>query len=149
MSDAFLDHIPSQEREKIRKKMRSPEAYERLRESVKGPEDLEREMDKAEKLAELSFALETEPHMQEKMKKTIEKELQEKGIDALLDLSEDLPHAVSQMLLAGKFSVAVSSHPSTHEDTVVVVPEGNIQEKIPLKQNLSNAYAGAALQKKS
>lgn len=148
MSDAFLDHIPSQEREKIRKRMRSPEAYERLRENVKGPEDLEREMDKAEKLAELSFALEMEPRMQEKMKTTIEKDLNEKGIDAMLDLHEDLPHGVAQLLLDGKFSVAVSSHPSTHEDVVAVVPEGNIHEKIPLKQNLSNAYAGAALQKK-
>ncbi len=149
MSDSFLDHLPGLEREKIRKKMRSPEAYERLRDNVKGPEDLEREMDKAEKLAELSFALEMEPHMQEKMKKTIEKDLNEKGIDAMLDMHEDLPHGVSQMLLEGKFSVAVTEHPSTHEDSVVLVPEGNIHEKIPLKQNLSNAYAAVALQKKN
>jgi len=149
MSDSFLDHLPGLEREKIRKKMRSPEAYERLRENVKGPEDLEREMDKAEKLAELSFALETEPHMREKMKKTIEKDLNEKGIDALIDEYEKLPHGVAQMLLEGKFTVAVSAHPSTHEDSIVLMAEGNIYEKIPLKQNLSNAYAGAALQKKN
>lgn len=148
MSDSFLDHIPSREREKIRKKMRSPEAYERLREKVKGPEDLEKELDAAEKMAELSFALETEPRMQEKLKATIENDLNEKGIDALVDGHEHLPHGVAAMLLEGKFSVDVSEHPSTHEDTVMLVPEGNIHEKIPLKQNLSNAYAGAALQKK-
>ncbi len=31
MSDSYLDHLPSRERERIRKKMRSPEAYEALR----------------------------------------------------------------------------------------------------------------------
>ena len=149
MSDSFLDHLPGLEREKIRKKMRSPEAYERLREKVKGPEDLEKELDAAEKLAELSFALETEPRMQEKLKATIENDLNEKGIDALLDGHERLPHGVATMLLEGKFSVAVSEHPSTHEDSIVLMAEGNIHEKIPLKQNISNAYAGAALQKKN
>ena len=33
MSDSFLDHIPSAEREKIRQRLSSPEEYERLRES--------------------------------------------------------------------------------------------------------------------
>lgn len=148
MSDAFLDRIPGPEREKIRKKMRSPEAYERLRESVKGPEDLEREMDRAEKLAELSFALETEPRMQEKVKTAIEKDLNEKGIDAVIDGHGQLPHGVATMLLEGKFTVAISAHPSTHEDAVALVPEGNVHEKIPLKKNIGDAYAGAALRKK-
>lgn len=148
MSDAFLDHIPGPEREKIRKRMRSPEAYERLREKVKGPEDLEKELDAAEKMAELAFALETEPHTKEKMKASIEADLKEKGIDALVDGYENLPHGVVQMLLEGKFSVAVSSHPTTHEDSLVLVPEGNVHEKIPLKQKLVNAYAGAVLRKK-
>lgn len=147
MSDSFLDRIPGPEREKIRRKMRSPEAYERLREKVKGPEDLEKELDDAEKMAELSFALETDPKIREKVKASIEKDLNEKGIDALLDLRDKLPHGVTQALLEGKFSIAVSAHPSTHEDAVTLVPEGSVQEKIPLKKNLGNAYAGAALRK--
>lgn len=149
MSDAFLDRIPGPEREKIRKKMRSPEAYERLRESVKGPEDLQRKMDKAEKLAELSFALETEPRTREKVKTSIEKDLNERGIDAVVDGHENLPHGVATMLLEGKFSVAVSAHPTTHEDVIAIAPEGNVHEKIPLKQTISDAYAEAALRKKN
>ncbi len=46
MSD-YMDRLPTKEKERIRKKMRSPEAYERLREKVKGPEDLENEMEKS------------------------------------------------------------------------------------------------------
>lgn len=148
MSDSFLDHIPSREREKIKKKMRTPEAYERLREKVKGPEDLKSEMEKSEKTAELSFALESEPHMQEKMKATIEKDMKEKGIDAMLDLQHDLPESVRQSIAEGKFTVTVSSHPTTHHDVLAVLPEGNITDRIPLKQKISDAYAGHALQAK-
>lgn len=146
MSDSFLDHIPSQEREKIRKRMRTPEAYERLREKVKGPEDLEQEMDKSEKMAELSFALETEPRMQEKLKTSIERDVKEKGIDAVLDLQHDLPDSVKQSIDAGKFTLAISSHPTTHDDTIVLLPEGNVNDRIPVKVQISNAYAHQALQ---
>jgi len=149
MSDSFLDHLPSHEREKIRKKMRTPEAYERLREKVKGPEDLEKEMDNAEKIAELSFALETEPHAKDHLKSTIEKDMKEKGIDAVLDLQHDLPDSVRQSIAEGKFSVAVSSHPATHDDTVALLPEGNVADRIPVKVQISNAYAHQALRKKN
>lgn len=148
MSDAFMDHMPSREREKIRKKMRTPEAYERLREKVKGPEDLEQEMEKSEKMAELSFALETDPHMQEKMKTDIERDIKEKGIDAVLDLQHDLPDSIRQSINEGKFSLAVSSHPTTHDDTMMILPEGNITERIPVNVQISNAYAHQALKGK-
>lgn len=143
MSDSFLDHIPSQEREKIRKRMRSPEAYEKLREKVKGPEDLEREMDRSEKLAELNFAMESEPTTHDAVKKQIEKDLAEQGSEALLETSPDADTKAS--LEQGKFIVQVSSHPSTHEDALVVIPEGNVQEKLPIKMQFSDRYVGQFL----
>lgn len=146
MSDSFLDHIPSHEREKIRKRMRSPEAYERLREKVKGPEDLEQEMDRSEKMAELSFALETEPRTQEAVKKGIEKDIREHGIDAVLDLQHDLPDTVRQSIAEGKFTLAVSAHPTEHDDTIVLLAEGNVTDRIPVRLKISNAYAHQALQ---
>ena len=77
MSDSFLDRLPSNEREKIRKRMRSPEAYERLREKVKGPEDLEKEMDRSEKLAEAHLAMESDPRLKESLKSSIEQSIGE------------------------------------------------------------------------
>lgn len=139
MSDSFLDHLPSREREKIRKRLRSPEAYERLREKVKGPEDLEREMERSEKLAELHLALESDPQFKETLKQSIETDIKEQGIDAVLEsMNEDL----QKDLEAGKFSVAIESHPETHEDSLVVIPEGNVQEKIPVKTLFSEKYIG-------
>lgn len=143
MSD-YVDHLPSHEREKIRKKMRSPEAYERLRDKVKGPEDLENEMQKSEQLAEVHFALETHPEAREKLKSAIEKDMSEQGIEAILESDQLSPDAKMQ-IEAGHFTVAVSSHPSTHEDAMVVLPEGTIQEKIPVKTSFSEQYAGQVL----
>ncbi len=142
-----MDHLPSGEREKIRKRMRSPEAYEALREKVKGPEDLQDEMDKNERLAELSFALESEPKMQEKLKSQIENDIREQGIENMSDseVSPDAKKAMEQ----GKFTVNIEPHPKTHIDTLTVnVSEGNVQEKIPLKQSLSDHYAGGLMKGK-
>jgi len=145
MADSsFMDHLPSHEREKIRKRLRSPEEYERLREKVKGPEDLEKELHKSERLAELNFRLETEPAAKESMKAQVEKDLAEQGIEAVLD-AEPTPEA-KQSLEQGKFIVQVSSHPKTHEDALVVVPEGNVQEKLPINPQLSDQYIGQFLQ---
>lgn len=140
MSD-YMDRLPSREKERIRKKMRSPEAYERLREKVKGPEDLENEMEKSEKLAELHLAMESDSQTAEAVKATLEKDLSEKGIEAVLESDALSPEAKKQ-IEAGKFTVAVSSHPSTHEDALVVMAEGNIQEKIPVKVSFSEQYTG-------
>ncbi len=139
MQGSWLDHIPSQERMKLRKRMRSAAEYERLREKVKGPEDLEREMRKSEAIAELHFALESEPPVRDALKARIEKELREQGIEAVIDavsLSPDAQRALEQ----GKFTVTVSAHPATHQDILAVVPEGRVQEKLPLKQSLSDHY---------
>jgi len=141
MSD-FVDHLPSQEREKIRKKMRSPEAYERLREKVKGPEDLENEMEKNDRMAEMRFALESEPHMKEKIKSHIEKDMKEQGIENVLE-SEKISKEDLAKIAEGKFTLAISNHPATHEDAMVVIPEGNVQEKIPVKVSFTEKYSAS------
>jgi hypothetical protein len=146
MSDSYLDHIPSAEREKIRKRMRSPEAYEKLREKVKGPEDLEREMDRNEKMAELSFALESEPKTHDALKKSVENDLASLGIEAVLEQAPS-PEAKNN-LERGKFKLTVSAHPSTHQDHLMVVSEGNVQEKIPVKTSFSEKYVTSLLQNK-
>ncbi len=140
MSDSYIDHIPSQEREKIRKRMRSPEAYEQLRERVKGPDDLEREMERNEKMAEMRFALETEPRAHDMLKKSVENDIREKGAETVLEtinMSPDLTKALEQ----GKFRLAVSSHPVTHVDQLMVLPEGAVQEKLPVKLSFSDTYS--------
>ena len=138
MSD-FMDRLPSKEQERIRKRMRSPEAYERLREKVKGPEDLENEMEKSEQLAELHYSMESEPQKKEAVKVQVEKDVAEQGIENVLDTEKMSPEQ-KKMIEQGKFTVAVSSHPATHEDALVVVPEGNVQEKIPVKTTFSETY---------
>jgi hypothetical protein len=140
MSD-FMDHLPSKEREKIRKRMRSPEAYEALREKVKGPEDLEKEMKRSEQLAEVNFELQSNPEKKERMKSGIEKDIAEQGIEKVLD-AKNLSPELKSSLESGKFTVAISAHPTTHEDTLVVMPEGNIQEKIPVKTTFTEKYTG-------
>jgi hypothetical protein len=145
MSDNFMDHIPSHEREKIRKRMRSPEAYEKLREKVKGPEDLEKEMARSEKLAELNFALESEPKTHEALKKQVEKDIAEQGAEKVLEgkMSADAQKSFEK----GRFIVQVSAHPKTHQDALVAVPEGNVQEKLPIKPSFSDKYAAQFLSK--
>jgi hypothetical protein len=140
MSDSYLDHIPSHEREKIRKRLRSPEEYERLRDVVKGPEDLERELERGERMAELHFTLESEPKFHDKLKEKVEEDMREQGIEAILETppGPDAKKALEQ----GKFRLTVSAHPSTHQDQLTVIPEGKVQEKLPIKQNLGDAYAG-------
>lgn len=148
MSDSsFMDHIPSHEREKIRKRLRSPEAYEKLRDTVKGPEDLEREMARSEKLAELNFAMESEPKTHDAVKKQVEKDIAEQGVEKVLE--HHPPVDAKKSLEQGKFIVQVSAHPKTHQDALVVVPEGNIQEKLPIKPSFSDRYVSQFLQKNS
>lgn len=119
--------------------MRSPEAYAALREKVKGPEDLEREMDQNEKMAELRFAMESEPALKEALKIQVEKDLQEQGIEAVME-HHPSPEA-KKALEQGKFHLSVSSHPKTHVDQLVAVPEGTVQEKLPIKISLCNQYS--------
>ncbi len=146
MSDNFFDSLPSREREKIRRKLRSPAEYDRLRERVKGPEDLERELGRAEHVAELHFALESSPEKARELKTKIQEDIAEQGIDAVLD-APALPPDLKKKLEQGKFAVAVSS--SSHaEDALVVVPEGTVQEKLPVKPSFSQQYATSLMRGK-
>ena len=144
MEGSWLDSIPSNERMKLRRRMRSPEAYERLREKVKGPEDLAKEMRQSETLAELHFSLESEPSVQNALKAQVEKDLQERGIDGVIDVVS-LPPDVRQALEQGKFTLTVSAHPQSHHDALAVLPEGNVAVKLPLKQSFNDRYVGQFL----
>ncbi len=155
MSDSFLDNLPSNERRKLRKMM-SPEAYERLREKVKGPEDLEKELKRGEQLAELSFELQTDERLREQLKTQAQEDLKNHGLEHVFDVRSMSPDA-RKALEQGKFMLAVSSHPLTHEDQLVAVPdpkgvpfgEGTVQEKIPLKPAFSDRYVAQFLQSAS
>ena len=122
----------------------SPEAYERLRERVKGPEDLEKEMEKSAGLAELRLEMETKPGVAERLRQSVDRDLQEQGIEQVFDLQSASPDA-QKMFEQGKFTLAVSSHPVTHEDALVAVPEGNVQEKLPVKPAYSEKYVSQML----
>lgn len=140
----FLDHLPSHERERIRRRLRSPEEYERLREKVKGPEDLEKELKRSEGMAELHLKLESEPAFHEQARSRIAEDIRERGVDDVIDGNVEDP-AVLSALNQGNFRVAISSHPQTHEDTVSVLPEGNVQEKLPVKPSFNDSYSSALL----
>lgn len=146
MEGSWLDSIPSYEQKKLRKMM-SAEAYERLREKVKGPEDLEREMKKSEQLAELSFDMQTSEKTREAVHQSAEKGIAEQGAENVVDqtLSPEAKKALEQ----GKFKLAVSHHPKTGQDQLVAVSEGNVQEKIPLKQSFSDQIVAQFLQSAS
>lgn len=142
MSDPYLDHLPSREREKIRKRLRSPEEYERLREKVKGPEDLEREMEKNAEFAEAKLAFETEPKTQEKAKATIRAFASEQGLDCAFEQSSD---SLKEALKKGTFDVTVDS--KSHEPKLAIkiknqpkatgeAPSGNVAEIFNLKPAL-------------
>lgn len=144
MSDSWFDRLPSHEREKIRRRMRSPEAYELLRERVKGPQDLEREMRRSEALAELHFAMESDLTTRESVRSCVREDIAEQGTDAVLEsrrLSPDAEKAIAE----GKFRVAIETHPKTKQDALIVITEGNVQEKLPVKPSFSEKYAGQAL----
>lgn len=135
-----MDSLPSKEREKIRKRLRSPEAYEKLREKVKGPEDLEKEMDRSEKLAEIQFEMETDPEKKEQVKAAVTDKIREVGVEGVVENGIDVSPEARTALEQGKITVSVSSHPVTHEDALTVAPEGNVAEKLPVKQVLSDQW---------
>lgn len=143
MPDSWLDHIPSHERERIRRRLRSPEEYERLREKVKGPEDLAREMEKNEAVAELRFALEAESQVRDALKEQVEKDLVDRGVEEVVDGAVSLDQKLK--LERGKFALTVTAHPVTHRDQLAVVPEGKVREALPLKPALSDRYAAQFL----
>ncbi len=148
MSDSFLDFIPSQEREKIRRRMRSPEEYERLREKVKGPEDLEREMSKNSEYAEFSFGLEAEKGMKESVKQSIAEQIADAGVQSVVE--GKLDKQTKAALEAGKFDVIADSSqeaspklrikPSSGNDKggSIDAPSGKVSEALPLKPSFQD-----------
>ncbi len=146
MADSFLDLLPANEQQKLRKRMRSEAEYQKLREKVKGPEDLEREMDRNESLAEARFAMETDPAQHESVRKQAESDIREKGIEHVLE-SEGLSPEHKRSMEQGKFRMTVSNHPKTHQDRMMAVPEGTVQEKIPVKATFEEKYVTQLLQK--
>jgi hypothetical protein len=140
MPDSFLDHLPGHEQRKLRKMM-SAAAYEKLREKVKGPEDLERELQRAERMAELRFEMASRPEFHARLKETVDADVREQGIDEIFEkehLDADARKAIEQ----GKFALTVVAHPSTHEDALVAIPEGAVQETLPVRQGVTDRYAG-------
>ena len=144
MSDSFLDSLPSLDRQKIRKRMRSEADYERLREAVKGPEDLERELDRSERMAEVHFALESQPHLQGVLKRDLEHAM-EQGIDALKEDGATVSKELLSALKEGAFHMEIGPHPTEHHDTLLVVSEGNVQEKLAIHPALANQWMSSLL----
>lgn len=132
-----MDHLPSHEQEKVRKRLRSPEAYEKLREKVKGPEDLEKELAQAEKLADANLEMQTNPEAKEKMRAQVEKDIAERGIEHVIEGAKDLPPALKAKIEKGRFTIA-----ATPDQGLSVVPEGNVSDRLPIKPALSNQYIG-------
>jgi hypothetical protein len=134
-----MDRLPSQEREKIRKRLRSPEEYERLRDKVKGPEDLEREMEKNAEFAEAKLTLESEPKAQEKAKDVVRAFVAEKGMDAAFEGGVS-PEALSKGLFTvtvvekakGQLKLAIKIGAKPGESA----PSGNVSETLSLKPML-------------
>lgn len=145
MSDPFLDHLPSHERERIMRRLRSPEAYAALRERVKGPEDLERELAVMDRMADMHFKLESEPHLQEPLRKQIQEDIEEQGVDAVLEQSA-LQLSTNEALARGNFMVKVREHPTTKQDVLVVVTDGKVQEVLPVKAALADRYMTVPVQ---
>lgn len=139
MSDSFLDRLGSVEKQRVIKRLRSPEAYERLREKVKGPEDLERALDRAEKMAELHFALEANEPQQEKMKQAVSRAFEAGGIDAVAEKPGELSEEARAAIAEGKFSLAVSTDANTHDDILAILPEGNVGESVPVSMSLTES----------
>ena len=90
-----------------------------------------------EALAQLKFALESEPSLKDALKKQIENDLREQGIEAVLaQVPDDLRTQIEQ----GQFDITVDAPSENAPDQIVLVPEGNIAEKLPITFSLSESY---------
>ena len=117
----------------------SPSEYEKMRERVKGPEDLKDELMWNEAMAQLKFTLETERKIKDALKKQIESDMKEGGIEAVLQ-NPDIPKEIRDQLENGKFDVTVDAPKEDAHDQLVLVPEGNVGEKIPIRFSMSETY---------
>ena len=137
---SWLDLLPSHERQKLRElKKRSPEEYAKLREKIKSVEQIGEEMDRNKQLADFSFALEMEPKLKEALKSQIESDISEQGIEGVLFAPEGLSEEAQAAVNEG-FDISVDTNPETQKDQILVHPEGNVSEKIPIKFSLSEQY---------
>ncbi|PIR54176.1 hypothetical protein COU75_02220 [Candidatus Peregrinibacteria bacterium CG10_big_fil_rev_8_21_14_0_10_42_8] len=137
---SWLDKFPSGEKERVRERFRmSPAAYEKMRERVKGPEDLKEEMQWNEAMAQLKFALETEKELKDALIEQIASDIESGGLESVLE-SVDLPQEIRDQLERGEFDVHVDTPVESERDQIVLVPEGNITEKIPINFSLSETY---------
>lgn len=139
MSDAFLDRLAGPEKQRVLKRLRSPEAYERLREKVKGPEDLEKELDRAERMAELHFALESNVALRERAKEIVAGAAREGGVESVAERADTLTDEVRSAIAEGRFRIVVAPDPETNEDTVAILPEGNVSESVPVTGSLAES----------
>lgn len=128
MSDSFLDHLGGVEKQRIIKRLRSPEAYERLRDKVKGPEDLEKELDHAEHMAELHFALESNREQHDALKSIVERAAQGEGVESVVEEGIDVSDEARAAIVDGRFRLEVSPREDTKGDALMIVPEGTVQE---------------------
>lgn len=144
-SSSWLDQLPSLERQRIRERLRSPAEYERLRDKVRGPEDLERELKHMERLAETKFRLETDPAFREALKERLKEDIAEQGIENILENADITPDA-RLAVETGKFNITIEENPRTHEDEMVVIPEGIVREALPIKLSLSERYYVSGLE---
>lgn len=137
---SWLDILPSSERQKIREKYKmSAAAYEKLREKVKGPKELKEEMAYNEMMAKLRFDLETMPELKKALKNQIEKDIAEQGIEAVLS-NPSIPKELQSYIESGAFDVTVASPAEDEPDQIVLVPEGNVSERLAVSSTLSDTY---------
>jgi hypothetical protein len=80
--------------------------------------------------------LESDPQHQETAKNIL-KDVFEKDPESAID-AESLSTETKKLLESGGYKLTVSSHPKTHHDVVMVLPEGKVQEKLPLKPSFSD-----------
>jgi len=140
MNDSWLDKLPGSAKQKKRAKYKmSAHAYEKLRQKVVGPEQAKEEMKRNEAMAQLKFGLETEPEFKEALQKQIEKDIAEQGIEAVLAVSE-IPSDLKDQLQTGNFEIDITSPSEDAPDQLVLTPEGNIGEKIPVSKSLTESY---------
>ena len=74
--------------------------------------------------------METEPEVKERLKAKIREDIAENGIENVLDGN----------LESGDFDVAVGEDEESHQEQIVVLPEGNVAEKIPVKPAFAERY---------
>ena len=127
MSDSWLDKLPGTAKQKQNAKYKmSARAYEKLRQKVVGPEKAKQEM-------------QTEPEFQAAFKQQIEKDIAQQGIEAVLS-NPDISNEMKQQIESGSFDIDVTSPSEDVPDQLVIKPEGNVGEKMPLSKSLTESY---------